>query len=84
VKVRYTVIARAEGNNIHRKIIPLPAPREEELAYRVWKRKGEWFWVDPPELRPPRPVDLAAIAPPARHYADRPAHSPLERLSTAR
>ena len=50
VKVRYTVIGTAEGNNIHRKITPLPAPREDEATYKVWKRKGQWFWVDPPEV----------------------------------
>ncbi|MEO5335992.1 MAG: hypothetical protein H7841_03715 [Magnetospirillum sp. WYHS-4] len=50
VKVRYTVIGTAEGNNIHRKIVPLAAPREDEVTYKVWKRKGRWVWVDPPEV----------------------------------
>ena len=50
VKVRYTVIGTAEGNNIHRRIVPLAAPREDEATYKVWKRKGQWVWVDPPEV----------------------------------
>ena len=48
--VQYTVIAVTEGENERRKIVSLPAPREEEVTYKVWKRKGQWFWVDPPEV----------------------------------
>ena len=47
---RYTVIATTQGENEKRRIVPLAAPREEEATYKVWKRKGRWVWVDPPEV----------------------------------
>ncbi len=39
-----------DGENVitYRKIIPLPAPQEEIVDYRIWKIKGQWKLVDPP------------------------------------
>lgn len=50
VTVRSRVIATADGQNEKRKIVPLAEPRDEEMVYQVWKRKGHWLWVDPPIL----------------------------------
>jgi len=50
VTVRSRVIATAEGQNEKRRIIPLAEPRDEDVAYRVWKRKGQWKWVEPPPI----------------------------------
>jgi len=50
VTVRNRVVATAEGQNEKRKILPLPEPRDEEVSYRVWKRKGGWKWVEPPQV----------------------------------
>lgn len=50
VTVRYQVLATAQGQSSDRKILPLPAPRDEEVTYRVWRRHGKWLWVDPPDL----------------------------------
>ena len=58
VTVESRVIATAEGQSEKRKIVPLPQPRDEVVEYRVWRRRGRWLWVDPPEL--PR-VGLEAV-----------------------
>jgi hypothetical protein len=55
ITVRYRVIAKAkritvERENDVRRIIPYDPPRDEEITYRVWRRKGQWMWVDPPEM----------------------------------
>jgi hypothetical protein len=55
ITVRYRVIARAERitverENDTRRIIPYNPPRDEEITYKVWRRKGQWMWVDPPEM----------------------------------
>jgi hypothetical protein len=55
VTVRYRVIAKAERISVEREndvrqIIPYNPPRDEELTYQVWRRKGQWMWVDPPEM----------------------------------
>lgn len=50
ITVRYRLIASAEGRNEDRKIVPLSEPRDEDVTYRVWRRKGQWRWVDPPSI----------------------------------
>ncbi len=50
VTVRYRVVASIEGwaDKHNRKVIP--SPHEEDMVYKVWRRKGRWLWVDPPPV----------------------------------
>ncbi len=50
ITARYHVIATAEREGDQRKIVPSSTSHEEDVTYKVWLRKGRWFWVDPPEL----------------------------------
>ena len=50
VTVRDRVIATVKGHNWERRIVPLPEPQDEDMIYRVWKRKSGWKWVEPPPI----------------------------------
>jgi hypothetical protein len=48
VKVRFRTLATAQDYGEDRRIEAYPAPRDDDVTFRVWRRKGRWLWVDPP------------------------------------
>jgi hypothetical protein len=73
ITVRYRVIAKAERISVEREndvrqIIPYNPPHDEEITHNVWRRKGKWMWVDPPEM--PRVGHEAVLKAMERKIAD--------------